>query len=121
MNPGTLTSCEPETPERQTARKIDINLMLDPDNFSEPLKFRPERWLRGCPHHHKAHPFAYLPFAHGPRKCIGVRFAELEMNIVAIKILQSYRLEYHYEPVGLQTEFLNKPDKKIKLKLIPRS
>ena len=100
---------------------ITRNLTLDPDNFSEPLQFRPERWLRGCPQHHKAHPFAYLPFAHGPRKCIGMRFAELEMNIVAIKLLQSYRLEYHHEPVGLRTEFLNKPDRKIKLKLIPRS
>ena len=97
------------------------NLMLDPDNFSDPLQFRPERWLRGCPHHHKAHPFACLPFAHGPRKCIGMRFADLEMNIVAIKLLQSYRLEYHYEPVGLRTEFLNKPDRQIKLRLIPRS
>ena len=50
-----------------------------------------------------------------------MRFAELEMNIVAIKLLQSYRLEYHYEPVGLRTEFLNKPDRQIKLRLIPRS
>ena len=49
------------------------NLMIDPQQFSEPLQFRPERWLRGCPEHHKAHPFAAIPFAHGPRMCVGRR------------------------------------------------
>ena len=96
------------------------NLMLDRDNFTNPLQFKPERWLRGCPHHHKAHPFAYVPFGHGPRKCIGMRFAELEILIITIKILQFYKLEYHHQPVGLHTDFINKPDKKIKLKLIKR-
>ena len=47
MNPGTLTSCEPETPERQTARKIDINLMLDPDTDDDEgeLKSPENSWL----------------------------------------------------------------------------
>ena len=91
--------------------------MLDPDNFTDPLQFKPEKWLRGCPQHH---PFAYVPFGHGPRKCIGMRFAELEMLIITIKILQFYKLEYHHQPVGLYIDFIKKPDKKIKLKLIKR-
>lgn len=49
------------------------------------------------------------------------RFAELESQILAIKVLQSYRLEYHHEPVGIRTDFLNKPDREIKMKFIPRS
>ena len=97
------------------------NLMLDRDNFTNPLQFKPERWLRGCPQHHKAHPFAYVPFGHGPRKCIWMRFAELEMFIIVIKLLQSYKLEYHHQPVGIKTDFVNKPDKKIKMKFIPRT
>ena len=106
---GTVVSC------------FTMNIMRDPDNFPDPLQFTPERWLRGCPHHQNAHPFAAIPFSHGPRKCIGKRFAELETYILAIKVLQAYRLEYHQEPVEILTEFVNKPDRRIKLKLIPRS
>ena len=58
---GTMVSC------------FTRNLMVDPRNFDDPLQFTPERWLRGCPQHHQAHPFAALPFGHGPRMCVGRR------------------------------------------------
>jgi len=94
--------------------------MNDSDYFEDPEKFIPERWLRGCPEHHTAHPFAAIPFSHGPRMCIGRRFAELECFIVVIKLLQKFRLEYHHEPVLSSTEFLVRPDRKIKIKFIER-
>ena len=50
-----------------------------------------------------------------------LRFADLESYILAIKVLQAYRLEYHHEHVGLQTDFVNKPDRKIRMKFIPRT
>ena len=95
--------------------------MRDPKQFPDPEKFLPERWMRGCPAQHSAHPFATLVFAHGPRMCIGRRFAELECYILAIKTLQRYKLEYHHDHIGVATEFVNKPDKKIKLRFIPRN
>ena len=49
-----------------------------------------------------------------------LRFADLECSVLAIKVLQTYRLEYHHHPVGLQTGFVNKPDRKIRMKLIRR-
>ena len=93
----------------------------DPSQFHDPEKFIPERWLRGCPEQHSAHPYASIVFSHGPRMCIGRRFAELEVYILAIKTLQKYRLEYHHESVGVMTEFVNKPDKTVKLRFIPRN
>ena len=93
----------------------------DPSQFSDPDKFIPERWLRGCPEQHSAHPYSSIVFSHGPRMCIGRRFAELEVYILAIKTLQKYRLEYHHESVGVKTEFVNKPDKTVKLRFIPRN
>ena len=94
--------------------------MVEEKNFEKPELFNPERWIRGCPGQHTAHPFAAIPFGHGPRSCIGRRFAELEVFIIVIKVLQQFRLEYHYEPVGGATEFVVRPDRKIKMRFIPR-
>lgn len=96
------------------------NNNMDSNNFPDPEKFLPERWLRGCPEQQKAHPFANIPFAHGPRKCIGKRFAELEMMMLTVKMLQRFRLEYHHQPIGWETNFTIKPDINVRLKLIER-
>ena len=37
------------------------------DNFKDPLKFLPERWLRGHKDRHTSHSFANIPFGHGSR------------------------------------------------------
>ena len=53
--------------------------------FENPNDFVPERWLKGA---QKANinPFAHLPFGHGPRKCVGQRFAEQEIYICVAKV-----------------------------------
>ena len=97
-----------------------MNVMKEAKHFKDPEEYIPERWMRGCSLQHEAHPFATIPFAHGPRMCIGKRFAELECFILVIKMLQRFKLEYHHEPVGIQTDFVQKPDKKIRLRILPR-
>lgn len=50
---------------------------LDETVFHDPLSFKPDRWLStdGSLHH------AFVPFSVGPRKCIGMNLAELELRI----------------------------------------
>lgn len=54
-------------------------------SWADPLAFDPERFLREVPKH------AYIPFSHGPRKCIGDVFATLEATAVLSTLLQTLR------------------------------
>ncbi|KAL8590473.1 hypothetical protein ACOMHN_011686 [Nucella lapillus] len=66
-------------------------LHRDPEIWPEPEKYLPERHTPQA----KAsrHPFAFLPFGHGPRNCIAMRLAQLEIRMAVASILQ------HHTPV----------------------
>ncbi|XP_068083622.1 probable cytochrome P450 49a1 [Anabrus simplex] len=64
------------------------------ENFPEPTKFIPERWLKDSDQFQKGHPFVVLPFGFGPRMCIGRRFAELEAETLIANIFRNFRLEH---------------------------
>jgi cytochrome P450 len=58
-----------------------------PDQFPEPRQFRPERWRTLVPS-----PYAYFPFAAGPRMCVGAGLAMMTLKITLATILQRYHL-----------------------------
>jgi cytochrome P450 len=62
-----------------------------PNQFPEPELFRPERFDpdRGD----AIPPYAYIPFAVGPRSCIGAPFATMEIKTVLAMALQRFRLD----------------------------
>jgi len=61
----------------------------DPDAWLNPEMFDPERF-RG-PSKDAIHAFQFLPFGAGPRNCIGMRFALMEIKIALVKILLKYK------------------------------
>ncbi|CAH0730293.1 unnamed protein product, partial [Brenthis ino] len=65
-----------------------IDLHRRSDQFVEPMRFKPERFMEEP----TWHPFAYIPFSAGPRNCIGQRFAMMEMKLVLSAALRKYRL-----------------------------
>ncbi len=72
-----------------------------PRFWHEPEKFLPERF---APEHEAQRPrFAYMPFAAGPRHCIGETFALYEMLVHLYKVARRYRL-IHVPDRPLQLE-----------------
>jgi len=63
-----------------------------PKFWREPEAFRPERF--DAEHEAERPRFAYMPFAAGPRHCIGETFALYEMSMHLYKVARRYRLTY---------------------------
>ncbi|HEU0027945.1 MAG TPA: cytochrome P450 [Ktedonobacterales bacterium] len=59
-----------------------------PEVWGDPQSFRPERWTPGF--RQSLPRGAYFPFGMGPRICIGMPLAEMEMRLVLATILQRY-------------------------------
>ncbi len=63
-----------------------------PRYWKEPDAFRPERF--DAAHESERPRFAYMPFAAGPRHCIGETLALYEMYMHLYKVARRYRLTY---------------------------
>jgi cytochrome P450 len=62
-----------------------------PDVWEDPFAFKPERFnATNRPNIPKG---AYVPFGGGSRTCIGMRFGQAEIHVIASKILSRFRLE----------------------------
>jgi cytochrome P450 len=58
-----------------------------PDLFPQPEKFLPDRWLGWT-----TSPYAYMPFAAGPRMCLGGPLAMTTLKVTIPLIVQRFRL-----------------------------
>ncbi len=72
-------------PAKMTVFLAPLLLHRRKDNFPDPDKFDPDRWLGAEPP-----PFAYVPFGAGARRCIGEDFARHEAAIVLRTLLQRF-------------------------------
>ena len=59
--------------------------------WTNPDQFDPERFSVQRKEHMKC-PYAYAPFGAGPHHCIGYSFAEMQIKLVMIQLLQGYEL-----------------------------
>ncbi|XP_042123647.1 cytochrome P450 3A11-like isoform X3 [Peromyscus maniculatus bairdii] len=93
----------------------------DPEYWPEPEEFRPERFSKE--NKGNINPYVYLPFGNGPRNCIGMRFALMNLKLALTKVLQNFSFQPCKEtqiPMKLNKKLLLQPAKPIVLKVIPR-
>ncbi len=77
-------------PENTNITIVIKSLHTDPDIYPEPSVFNPYRFENddikkskdGC---------YYLPFGNGPRNCVGIRFALIEIKLLLARLVIKYK------------------------------
>ncbi|AWB26969.1 cytochrome P450 [Halococcoides cellulosivorans] len=64
--------------------------------YDDPEQFRPERWTDEF--EDELHDYAYFPFGGGPRHCIGMRFAMMELKHVLPVLLRRVEFDLVSDP-----------------------
>jgi len=95
-------------------------LLRSPDHWDDPDNFIPERMADMS----QINPLVFQPFGAGPRVCIGMRFAQLEMKVTFVRLLQEFRLvptdKTPSYPIGLKFDSaVISPDEPIVFKIEP--
>lgn len=81
-------------PEGSKVTLPQIHVHRDGRFYDDPEAFRPERWTDDL--EENLPDYAYFPFGGGPRHCIGMRFATMELRLALSTIASAVELD----PVG---------------------
>ncbi|MEM7798291.1 MAG: cytochrome P450 [Chloroflexota bacterium] len=90
----TLSACEFNGVEIPAETRVRLQLAAAhqlPDVFQDPLTFDPARFERPR-REDRATPYSLVTFGGGPRICIGISFATIEVKVLAAQVLRHYRL-----------------------------
>lgn len=85
-----------------------LSIHMDPEFYPNPNVFDPERFAAG--EVRKRNPITFLPFGEGPRNCIGVRYATMQMRIGLVVLLRNFQFKTTRPLVLCKHEFILAPE-----------
>ena len=90
-----------------------------PAHWHAPAEFRPERFLDAASDPRDR--WIYIPFAAGPRHCVGENFAMYEMTVHVARVARRFRLEYLDDgPIELEAAINLRARRGLRMRLVPR-
>ena len=99
-------------------------LHRSPKYWTDPLEFKPERWLKSTENDPKFHRFAFVPFSAGGRSCIGQQFAMYEAKLILAPLIREF--EFSLGPslegkeIKLKSFVTTRSDPAIKIRVTQR-
>jgi cytochrome P450 len=63
--------------------------MTNPDVFTDPTTFKPERWLESTGKYLTTRPAGFVTFGMGRRVCLGEKLALADLFLMIVRILQA--------------------------------
>jgi cytochrome P450 len=89
-----------------------------PDYWERPDEFRPERFVGSADPRDS---WVYIPFAAGPRHCVGENFAMYEMTVHLTRVARRWRLEYVDDgPIEIEAAINLRARRNFRMRLVPR-
>jgi len=120
-----MTEDVPLDGDQVIPKGIDVAIIIrelhrDPKHFPVPEKFDPERFLPevcATRHYH-----SYIPFSAGPRNCIGMKYAMVQMKCCLAHILNHFSVvsDQRIEDIKPVYGMVLEAFPSIELKLVPR-
>lgn len=89
--------------------------------WDEPLRFDPARWDDITDPPGDRPEYAYFPFGGGPRHCIGMRFARMELKLALATIVRRCDLDHDRTEVGIDVGSTVSPAERIAATFTRRS
>ncbi|KAG7090507.1 hypothetical protein E1B28_009620 [Marasmius oreades] len=89
---GGKMICGRYIPEGTQVYVPHYSVHRNPENFSRPDEFLPERWLDSESGAHRID--AFIPFSAGPMNCVGRNLARLEMMMAVTTLIQKFDFEF---------------------------
>jgi cytochrome P450 len=93
----------------------------DPDAWTDPLRFDPDRFIDPRPEQRALADIAWVPFGRGARNCIGFALAQIELTLIIARMAQRLDVEAtspgEPRPVGM---VVNRPSGGAPMQVSPR-
>lgn len=106
---------------RGTQLLIATHLSSVSDEFyDDAARFRPERWLGDNTMDSEPNALASIPFGRGPKACVAQELAQMQIGVLLAKMLQRFRLEYHYGDICASNRVLSVPDRPLQFRFVDR-